>query len=98
CVNNVMVDINDSLSATSHSPHKKEVTMKRIIGTLTLVTLTILMAASIRAQTIYLPACGSDVSANALNTIHNKPVGILLFVARAHTSHARRWLHLRPHR
>src|SRR5215475_6516307 len=38
--------------------------MKRIIYALTFVTLPIIMAPSVRAQTIYLPACGADPGAN----------------------------------
>src|SRR5262249_61002905 len=38
--------------------------MKRIIYALTFATLPIIMAPSVRAQTIYLPACGADPGAN----------------------------------
>src|SRR5262249_60397288 len=38
--------------------------MKRIIYALTFATLPIIMAPPVRAQTIYLPACGADPGAN----------------------------------
>ena len=62
-----MIDTNNSILFMSIiPPSKKEAMMKRIICTLTLATFSIVMATSIRAQTVYLPTCGTDPSVNTL--------------------------------
>src|SRR5262249_24641428 len=63
--NGVVIDKNDGISLTPIiPPTRKGTMMKRIIYALTFATLQIIMASSVRAQTIYLPACGADPGAN----------------------------------